>query len=126
MNGQNPDSGITFLKTNDLEKTTFFYTEIMDFRLTLKQAECRIFQICENCYLGFCLTESETGSDEIVITIEMQDVDGFYEYLVSKDVHIKVPPRHNDKYLIYQMFLHDPNGYLLEIQRFQDPDWKSI
>ena len=125
MNGQTPDSGITFLKTNDLEKTTFFYTEVMGFQLALKQAECRIFQICENCYLGFCHTEDATGSDEIVITIEMQDVDGFYEYLVSKDIHIKVPPRQNDKYQIYQMFLHDPNGYLLEIQRFQDPDWKS-
>jgi catechol 2,3-dioxygenase-like lactoylglutathione lyase family enzyme len=29
------------------------------------------------------------------------------------------PPAHNPRYGIYHCFLHDPNGYLVEIQSFQ-------
>jgi hypothetical protein len=31
------------------------------------------------------------------------------------------PPAHSDTYRIYHCFLRDPNGYLVEFQRFDDP-----
>ena len=95
----------------------------MGLRLVLDQSGCRIFKICDNSYLGFCNTDGETGSEEVIVTIEMEDVDGFCSVLEEKGVKIEVRPRLNEKYQIYQMFLRDPNGYLIEVQRFLDPRW---
>ena len=38
---------------------------------------------------------------------------------------IETRPEHNLEYRIYHFFLRDPNGYLLEIQRFEDPRWPA-
>lgn len=122
---QRPLSGITFLKTRDLEATSKFYTEALGFALVLDQGKCRIFKICPNCFVGFCLTEGSTGSDEVILTVEMADVDGFFEHLEGRGVKIETPPRLNAYYNIYQMFVRDPNGYLLEFQRFLDPRWEA-
>lgn len=120
-----PTSGITFLKTRDLETTTGFYTTILGFDYVLDQGSCRIFRICPSCYLGFCLTEGETGSGEVIITLEVADVDSYCAALEASGVEIEVRPRLNPKYQIYQMFIRDPNGYLVEIQRFLDPRWHA-
>jgi hypothetical protein len=40
-------------------------------------------------------------------------------------VEIETSPRHNPQYQIYQMFLRDPNGYRVEVQRFEDPRWQD-
>jgi catechol 2,3-dioxygenase-like lactoylglutathione lyase family enzyme len=122
---QTPISGITFLKTKDLQATTDFYTKVLGFTLALDQGKCRIFEVCSNCYVGFCLTDESTGSDEVILTFEVEDVDGYCNDLEGKGLEIEVHPRFNSYYNIYQMFLRDPNGYLLEIQRFLDPWWRS-
>lgn len=123
MDTRRPKSGITFLKCRDLDETSHFYTQILGFQQVLDQGKCRIYQICENCYLGFCVTEASTGSSEVIITLEIEDVDGFCEQLEMKGVEIEVQPRFNPDYNIYQMFIRDPNGYLIEIQRFLDLQW---
>lgn len=122
---EKPKSGITFLKTRDLLETTAFYTQVMGFKFALDQGKCRIFQVCPNCYIGFCLTDGSTGSDEVILTLEIEDVDGFYHDLKAIGVEIETRPRLNEYYNIYQMFLRDPNGYLLEVQRFLDPRWHT-
>jgi len=119
-----PNSGITFLKTNDLVKTEIFYTQVMRFRLALDQGKCKIFEVCPNCYFGFCLTDGSTGSEEVILTVEMDDVDGFCQYLDDNNIQIEVRPILNEYYKIYQMFIRDPNGYTIEIQRFLDPQWR--
>lgn len=125
MKTPKPKSGIIFLKTKDLHQSTRFYTEIMGFEFVLDQKTCRIFRVCPHCFLGFCITEGSTGSDEVIITLEMEDVDGFCQYLEDKDVEIEIRPRLNKRYSIYQMFIRDPNGYFIEIQRFMDPRWQE-
>ena len=123
---QKPISGITFLKTKDLDETSAFYTGVLPFELALDQGKCRIFRICPGCFVGFCLTDGSTGSDEVILTFEIEDVDGFCSDLEGQDVEIEVRPRLNKDYNIYQMFIRDPNGYLLEIQRFLDPRWRRV
>ena len=91
----------------------------------LDQTTCRIFRICPNCYLGFCVTDGETGSDEVIITLEIENVDEYCQSLQNRGIEIEVQPRLNEQYQIYQMFVRDPNGYLIEIQRFLDPRWNS-
>lgn len=120
-----PKSAITFLKTRNMEETTRFYRELLAFQLVLDQGRCRIFQICPNSYVGFCLTDSATGSDEIILTLEVEDVDGFCSILEEKGVSIEIQPRFNPDFNIYQMFIRDPNGYRIEIQRFLDPIWSQ-
>ena len=116
-----PRSAITFLKTKDLEETTRFYTQFLGFKWVLDQEACRIFRICENCHIGFCLTDGATGSSEIILTLEIPDVDGFCQKLQSMGVVIQVLPRLNEKFKIYQMFLRDPNGYLIEGAKVSRP-----
>lgn len=125
MNKTIPKSGITFLKTKDLAATSAFYGQVMGFKMVLDQGKCRIFRICPNAFVGFCLTEGSTGSEEVILTIEIEDVDGFCAYLEGQGVEIEVRPRLNEVYKIYQMFVRDPNGYLVEIQRFLDPAWQD-
>jgi catechol 2,3-dioxygenase-like lactoylglutathione lyase family enzyme len=127
MNGkeQCPISGIFFLQTRDLESTTVFYQDILGFDLVLDQVSCRIFRICKHAYIGFCITEGSTGSQEVIVTIEMEDVDGYCKRLESKGIDIEIRPRLNERYQIYQMFIRDPNGYRIEIQKFLNPDWEA-
>lgn len=116
-------SGITFLKTKDLERTTWFYTQVMGLSLALDQKTCRIFKVCENSFLGFCLTEGSVGSEEVILTFEMDDVDGFCETLRANQAPVEIAPRYNPQFKIYQMFTRDPNNYRIEIQRFEDENW---
>jgi len=122
---ETPKSGITFLRTKDLDETSQFYIDVLGFELALDQGICRIYKICPNCYLGFCLSEGDTGSQEVIITLEIEDVEGLYKTLDNLGVEIEVEPRLNERYNIYQMFVRDPNGYLIEFQKFLDPIWES-
>lgn len=119
-------SAITFLKTRDLDATSAFYTGVLGLPLALDQGACRIFAITGGAYIGFCRTEGSTGSDEVIFTLVLEDVDAACARLEAQNVPIEVRPRHNPQYGIYQMFIRDPNGYRIEIQRFLDPDWANM
>ena len=125
MRPQQSKSGIFFLQTRNLETTTAFYADLLGFKLVLDQESCRIFKICENSYIGFCVTNGSTGSEEVIVTIEIEDVDGHRDFLESKGVDIEIEPRYNKNYQIYQMFIRDPNGYRIEFQKFLNPTWEA-
>ncbi|MBR8832505.1 MAG: VOC family protein [Stigonema ocellatum SAG 48.90 = DSM 106950] len=55
-----------------------------------------------------------------IFTIVTQQVDEWYEYLKQRGAEFEKPPAFNLKYKIYHCFLRDPNGYLIEIQRFEN------
>ena len=115
---------VTFLQTKDLEGTAVFYETILELPLILDQAACRIYGVGGGAFLGFCrhLTSGEKTSG-VILTLVSQDVDGWYAFLKQKGVAIEKPPQFNPKFNIYHFFLRDPNGYLIEIQRFEDPAW---
>jgi catechol 2,3-dioxygenase-like lactoylglutathione lyase family enzyme len=89
---------ITFLYTNDLTTSAQFYEDKLGLELWLDQGSCRIYSV--------------------IFTLVTQQVDEWYEYLKKLGVEFEKPPTFNEKYKIYHCFLHDPNGYLIEIQRF--------
>jgi catechol 2,3-dioxygenase-like lactoylglutathione lyase family enzyme len=119
------DASITFLKTRDLDLTTEFYTKLLGLKLVLDQGTCKIFQTGFSAYLGFCHTDGVTGSNEVIITFVVDDVDEACSQLEKAGIQIEVRPSHNPQYNIYQLFFRDPNGYLIEIQHFLDPAWKG-
>ncbi|MCP4140600.1 MAG: VOC family protein [Chloroflexi bacterium] len=115
------DQTLTFLHTSDLDATSRFYEEILELPLIRDQGICRIYKTSGNGYLGFCTHLDETPvSKNIILTLVTDNVDTWYETLLAKGVDITTPPIHNSKYQIYHFFFKDPNGYTLEIQRFDE------
>lgn len=118
------ESQITFLYTNNLEVTGEFYEDKMGFPLVLDQGPCRIYEVTQNSYVAFCQKKCKSVDiSSVIFTIVTPDVDGWYEHLHMKGVDFEEPPQMNQKFKIYHAFLRDPNGYLIEIQKFDDPSW---
>jgi len=124
------DQQITFLYTRDLKTTAHFYEQIMELPLVLDQGTCLIFQLTENSFLGFCeqagalgaVTEEPAG---VIFTLVTEKVDLWHQLLSNKGVAFESLPRLNPQYNIYHCFFRDPNGYLIEIQKFLSPSWPS-
>ena len=116
------DQQVTFLATRDLNATAHFYEKILRLPLVLDQGVCRIYRVGGDAFLGFCESESAPAKPEgVIITLVSQDVDGWHRRLREQGVAFEKPPALNPKFNIYHCFLRDPNGYLLEIQKFLDP-----
>jgi catechol 2,3-dioxygenase-like lactoylglutathione lyase family enzyme len=117
---------ITFLYTRDLAETARFYEGVLGLPLVLDQGTCRIYSTCGDSYLGFCQSaEAPEHPSGIILTLVTQEVDEWYRHLGAQGVAFEKPPALNPKYNIYHCFLRDPNGYLIEIQRFLDPAWAT-
>ena len=120
------DQQITFLYTTDLLETIAFYEDVMGFEVVLDQKTCRIYRTSPNAFLGICKRSTiEIDPVNVIFTIVTQEVDAWYEFLSEKGVVFEKPPSYNPQYKIYHCFLRDPNGYLIEIQRFEDPRWEK-
>ncbi len=121
------DQLVIFLYTRDLERSAAFYGDTLGLPLVLDQGGCRIFRIGRDAFLGVCrCSESRPCSpDGIIVTLVSADVDGWYQELLAKGVAFEAPPRANPTYSIYHCFLRDPDGYQVEIQRFDDPAWPA-
>ncbi|NWG15208.1 MAG: VOC family protein [Chloroflexi bacterium] len=116
---------ITFLYTADLARTARFYEDILGLPLALDQGACRIYRVCGDAFVGFCQRDGLTAeaADRVIFTLVTPDVEAWHAYLQGRGVVFEKPPSHNPKYQIFHAFLRDPNGYLIEIQRFLDPAW---
>jgi catechol 2,3-dioxygenase-like lactoylglutathione lyase family enzyme len=114
------DRQITFLYTRDLAATTRFYEDVLGLALALDQGDCRIYHVSGDGYVGFC--QRQSAPDEplgIILTLVTDEVDAWHRYLSERGVDFEKTPALNPKYNIYHCFLRDPNGYLIEIQRFE-------
>lgn len=118
------DSHIVFLATRDLQITAAFYENILGLTLALDQGQCRIYQVTEKAFLGFCVKDKVTAQDGVILTLVTGVVDEWYDKLRTQGIKFEKEPAYNPEFKIYHCFLRDPNGYMLEIQRFEDPRWK--
>lgn len=116
---------ITFLYTNNLEQSAQFYENTFGFRLWRDQGTCRIYELRQGALLGICqvsiTSKGQLVAEEqqnIIFTIVSDDVDDWYTHLQEHGVAFEKPPQFNENYGIYHFFLRDPDGYLIEIQRF--------
>ncbi len=121
-----PTAQIVFFPTRNLEETTRFYRDKLGLPLVLDQGRCRIFGVADSAFLGFCHKETEPGESEAIITLVTEDVDGWMARLHNYGVRPEQGPKINPEFQIYHAFVRDPNGYLVEIQRFDDPRWGSL
>ncbi len=113
---------ITFLPTTDLAACAHFYETIMLLPLIVDQGSCRIYQVTDGGYVGFCQNANVLPNTErIILTLVCDDVDDWYARLTTQGVTIEHAPRENTDYRIYHFFARDPEGYRLEFQHFLDP-----
>ena len=118
------DQQITFLYTRDLAATAHFYEQVVGLPLAVDQGDCRIYRVSGDGFLGFCQRQSASKEPlSVILTLVTEQVDEWYRYLQTQGVAFEKPPAPNPKYGIYHCFLRDPNGYLIEIQRFDDQGW---
>jgi catechol 2,3-dioxygenase-like lactoylglutathione lyase family enzyme len=113
---------ITFLDTRDLARTADFYERVLGLRLARDQGTCRIYHVSGTAYLGFCQRAAAPAAPQgITLTFVTDRVDDWCARLKREGVEFVREPADNPPYRIYNAFVRDPNGYLLEIQRFWEP-----
>ena len=125
------DQQVTFLYVTELARSERFYSEILGLELVLNQGSARIYRVGSgNAFLGICLSSAVQQAPSpdraplgVIVTFVTDDVDGAYAKLREAGVAFEKAPAVNTAYNIYNCFFRDPDGYLLEIQRFLSPDW---
>ena len=119
------DQQVTFVSVRDLDRSTRFYRDTLGLRLALDQGDCRIFEVTSTAFVAVCVRVDAVSPDGIIVTLVTDDVDAWHDRLVAAGVPCDRAPNHNEKYDLYQAFYRDPDGYLIEIQRFLDPVWRK-
>jgi catechol 2,3-dioxygenase-like lactoylglutathione lyase family enzyme len=132
-----PEQQITFLYTENLAACCRFYAEVLCLPLVQEQARCTIFATTpgQRSFLGICLatgprqgtdaTEDARRQGGVVLTLVSPAVEAWHGWLVAKGVPVDFPPALSADGRITHFFFRDPAGYLLEIQRFEDPLWPA-
>lgn len=118
------DALIPFLPASDLDATERFYRELIGLRLTLDQGRCRIFEVNERAHLGFCQSDEVPRGGRIILTLVVDDPDAWCDRLRGVGLS-PGPVRESEEYRIRHFFVPDPDGYLVEFQRFWDADWRE-
>ena len=117
---------ITFVAVADLERSRRFYVELLGMQPVEDQGDCLIMCIAGDAFFGICARPQ--GADPrgvgVIVTLVTDDVDGWHQRLTEAGVECTTPPTGHPKYAIYQAFYRDPDGYTIEIQRFDDADWR--
>ena len=118
-----PNAVIAFFPVADLERTHRFYAGMLGLPLALDQGACRIYRVAEGGYVGFCARAGATAAEGVIVTIVTEDVDAWHRRVVEAGVETDGAPRLNPKYGIYHFYTIDPDGWAVEVQRFEDPRW---
>ncbi|MDZ4711169.1 MAG: VOC family protein [bacterium] len=119
------DSQIIFLKVNDLNVSSDFYIKNFGFELVLDQGKCRIFRAPGKSCIGFCQGRTKEVDKNVVLTFVTDEVDEIYIKLRNENVIVIKEPGVNKEFRIYNCFVEDPDGYVLEIQKFLDVKWNE-
>lgn len=118
------DQQVTFLSTKDLAASAEFYHTLLGLPLVLDQGACQIFRVGQDAFLGFCEHLSDDRQPGgVILTLVSDEVDAWADYLTKAGVALEKPPTLNERFNIYHLFVRDPDGYLVEIQTFRDPQW---
>jgi len=117
------DAFITFIYVADLGRSDAFYRTALGLDLVTSQEVCNIYRASDSGYLGLCTHRPPTEPGSVILTLVRHDVESFCQRLVSDGVVFERRPTHNARFGITHAFLRDPDGNLVEIQRFDDESW---
>lgn len=116
------DGLITFLYYKDLEKAAGFYKDVMGFELTVDQGWAKIYRVADGAHVGV-VDESRgyhraSPTKPVMVTLVVPDVDAWYRYLKKKGVETLNEPHVVEELGLRAFLLEDPEGYVIEIQKF--------
>ena len=119
-------SQMTLLYYRNTEKAYHFYEEILGLKLKIDQGYGRIYEVSANAFLGVMdekrgFLQSGHGKS-VMISLITDEVDPWYETLQKKGVKLLSEPLTKEDIGIRSFLFEDPEGYILEIQKFLDQD----
>ena len=117
------EQSVCFFPCTDLDTTQAFYEGKLGLPLVLDQGACRIFRVSTGGFIGFCTHRDKATAEGAIITLATRAVERVYAQLLERGVTFEAPLKHNERFNITHAFLRDPDGHLVEIQRFDDPRW---
>jgi len=120
-------SQITLLYFRNIEKAYRFFEEILRLKVRIDQGYGRIYEVAGNALIGVMderrgFLQSGSGKS-VMISLVTEDVDEWYEELRKKGVKLLSSPLTKKEIGIRSFLFEDPEGHVLEIQKFtgQDP-----
>jgi catechol 2,3-dioxygenase-like lactoylglutathione lyase family enzyme len=117
---------IVFTYTDDLERASRFFREVMALDFVVDQGACHIFRLTAESYLGVCrLPDRPRAKVGVTISLVSDDVEGWHDFLVAKGVGFVRQPAASDDFGVTSALFLSPDGYRIEIQRFHDPEWQQ-
>lgn len=121
------DAFIAFRPVRDLAASRDFYLRDLGLELARDQGACLIIRVAPGGYLGLCQAgydgndAAPPADDRLIATLVVDDVEAVHRRLLRLGAEIDGPPRRNERFGIVQFFARDPDGYRLEVQRFDEP-----
>lgn len=126
IDGNRPDIGqsIVFTYTDDLERASRFFGEALGFEFVVDQGQCHIFRVTGSSFIGVCdLPNRPSENAAVTISFVSDDVDGWHRFLTQKGIECIKEPSHSPQFGVYHAMFRSPDGYRIEVQRFDDEDW---
>jgi catechol 2,3-dioxygenase-like lactoylglutathione lyase family enzyme len=126
-----------FLNTSDLEATANFYSGIIGLPVVFEQPGfVKFFQVAPQAFLGVCMRGSRDPADvkgaiPTFVCATPAEVDRWQCTMEQHGIEIEKRAgsgiSSDGKHLptLYNLFVRDPAGYLIEFQAFLDPAWPS-
>lgn len=116
------NAAITFFYYKDTRKANHFYREVLGLTLAIDQDWSKIYKVSEGAFVG--VVDESKGAQRaneikpVELTLLVEDVDAWYQYLREQDVEILSEPKTLEDLQLRMFLIHDPEGYLIEIQKF--------
>jgi lactoylglutathione lyase len=116
------ESQITLLYFRNIEKAFRFYEDVLGLKVKIDQGYGRIYEISGRALLGVMdekrgFLQSGQGKS-MMISLVTDDVDPWYEALEKRGVKILSKPLTKEDIGIRSFLFEDPEGHILEIQKF--------
>lgn len=111
---------IAWVYTDDLERSTRFYADVLGFRMIKDEGAARIFESIPGAAVGVCkaFDDRVVAPGGSMVSLVTDDVDGWYRRLVDAGAKTQGPPHRLEQFGIYTFFAEDPDGYVVEFQQF--------
>jgi catechol 2,3-dioxygenase-like lactoylglutathione lyase family enzyme len=123
-------SQITFMYFKDLQPAAAFFEDVMGFEMVDDQEWARLYRLSGNAYLGAVSGEKAFHQPQeknaVLVTLAVDDVPGWYEYLKVKGVKILREMQDRKDNQVRCFFFEGPGGYSFEIQEFLKPELAKI
>lgn len=121
---------ITFLYFSELAEGITFFEEMLGLSPVETQDFARIYPFTDKAYIGIVAGASgflqPQAENAVLITLVVDDVCSWYDYLQERGVVLLTEVKHNPSINIRCFFFEGPGGYKFEVQEFLSPIARRI